>query len=159
MRFGLCGSLHPLGCGGVLSRREERSQSGEVPQPSVWGAVGALFACRFQRSHISFLSSWIAIGKTSGLSVFFDFILNQTVNSNQVDVRNATVGIGPLLKESSKTEVDTKKTPNWRVKEGNFVKQTTGRLCERGAINLSAGWFAQGHDVSLIFYSMKPNQI
>lgn len=58
------------------------------------------------------------------------------------------VTIGKLLRPSVKAGIlGTSYNSNWRVLARNFVKKSQGRKCEPGAVNFSAGWFAQGHTV------------
>jgi hypothetical protein len=62
----------------------------------------------------------------------------------------------PVPRRRKNPAVETKKKrktnpdPNWRIQENNFVEKGT-RLCEPGAVNFSAGWFAQGHAVRISF--------
>lgn len=58
------------------------------------------------------------------------------------------MSIGPLLKRSIKSETSKKTAPNWRINQRHFVRKSAQHICEPGAINISSGWFGQGHVVS-----------
>jgi hypothetical protein len=73
-------------------------------------------------------------------------------------MKSATIQIEPLLKKSVKKEIPNKTTPNWRTHELNFAPKTSDHVMEPGAANFSAGWYAQGHNVSLT-YSNKRKRI
>jgi hypothetical protein len=60
----------------------------------------------------------------------------------------ATFSVEPLLKRLIKVKKSDKPEPNWLINKGNFVQKSYRRLMEPGAINFSAGWFAQGHTVN-----------
>lgn len=79
---------------------------------------------------------------------FSPLISSQFKSTNQSDVRTATVSIGPLLRESIKSATQTSTTANWRIRKHNFMEPNSQQFCEPGAINFSAGWFGQAHDVS-----------
>jgi hypothetical protein len=49
-----------------------------------------------------------------------------------------------------KKKKNTNPDPNRRINQNNFVEKGS-RLCEPGAVNFSAGWFAQGHTVRPLF--------
>lgn len=53
-----------------------------------------------------------------------------------------------------KKDRPNKTCQNWRINQRNFAKKTARRACEPGAVNFSAGWFAQGHTVCLKPHSM-----
>jgi hypothetical protein len=80
--------------------------------------------------------------------VFLSSDSNNTHHSAQLDVRTATNSIRPLLKASIKAGTDKDAVPNWRIRNGHFSKGNGDQACEPGAINFSAGWFGQGHEVS-----------
>ena len=65
-------------------------------------------------------------------------------------ILRATISVGELLRRSIE-RLKLGKNPNWRVHEQNFARKTSKRICEPGSVNFSAGWFAQGHAVSLKF--------
>jgi hypothetical protein len=44
-----------------------------------------------------------------------------------------------------------KPAPNWRVNRKNFVTASSKHVCEPGTVTFSAGWYAQGHAVRLLF--------
>ena len=68
-----------------------------------------------------------------------------------MEMCGATVSLGQLLKRSVEKPKSGKPDPNWRVHKQNFVKKSGSHVCEPGAVTFSAGWFGQGHAVSLRF--------
>jgi hypothetical protein len=61
----------------------------------------------------------------------------------------ATKHILPLLVKEVKTGKNGKK-PNWRCDTAQFVQKHPTRSLPKGVGTFSAGWFAQGHEVSLV---------
>jgi hypothetical protein len=56
-----------------------------------------------------------------------------------------------MLKNSIK-----KNSGSWRRRGVNFIPRNPSHILEGGAVTFSAGWFAQGHTVSLEFHSITP---
>lgn len=65
----------------------------------------------------------------------------------------------PLLRISVKKDTASKRLQNWRTTHRNFFRKTAQRTCQPGAVNFSAGWFAQGHTVRLLFHSMNRGKL
>jgi hypothetical protein len=55
------------------------------------------------------------------------------------------------LKQSVKADKVQTPTPNWRINSKNFVRTSSRHVCEPGTVTFSAGWYAQGHAVHLLF--------
>jgi hypothetical protein len=66
-------------------------------------------------------------------------------------VKAATISVERMLKKSVQTE-SRDKTPNWRARDANFVKNTSGGAVEPGSVTFSSGWFGQGHEVGASFH-------
>jgi hypothetical protein len=70
--------------------------------------------------------------------------------------RKAKISPNPAPNRTKKPDSSIKKRkkikgdPSWRIYQTNFVEKGS-RLCEPGAVNFSAGWFAQGHMVRMLF--------
>jgi hypothetical protein len=56
-----------------------------------------------------------------------------------------------MLEKSVQTALPDK-TPNWRTHDVNFVTKSSRDTIEPGAINFSAGWFGQGHEVCFFLF-------
>jgi hypothetical protein len=86
-------------------------------------------------------------------------LLKKSIRSEKSNksTRKKTVKKGKLEQSILKKLVKKRKTkgctPNWRIKDSNFINTTNENILEAGTVNFSSGWYGQGHVVCLNSFS------